>query len=119
MTGKLTNRTRTAQTYNLTNKVAPVRKIFERRTQTRDGVVSISDRRVVFPDSITILFGETSKSLPDGVKHCPEVVAALARRDVVWVQDPVEAAVAEPTKVEAAEAEPASDGEPATSRRRR
>jgi hypothetical protein len=87
MSGKLKNLTRVAKTYNLTTKVAPVRHLFARREEAKDGTVRVKDRRLVIPDSVTICAGKLSDSLPDGVPHCPDVAAAIARREVVWVPD--------------------------------
>lgn len=93
MSGKLKNRTRRALTFNLTTKVAPVRHLFGRRTDHRDGTVSIADKRLVLPDSVTVLTGKhnLSTSLPDSAVSCPEVAAALARKDVEWIPDSKEA----------------------------
>lgn len=88
MSGKLKNRTRTAKVYNLTTKVAPVRHMFARRHEHRDGKVVINDRRLVLPDSITILGKKESDTLPDAVLGCPEIAGAIERRDLVWVPDP-------------------------------
>lgn len=87
MPGKLKNRTRRALTFNLTTKVAPVRHVFKRRTEQKDGSVTVGDRRLILPDSVTILSKGFSDSLPDGVPFCPEVAAAIARRDVEWIPD--------------------------------
>lgn len=87
MAGKLKNRTRRAITLNLTTKVAPKRHVFSRVSESRDGSSAVTDRRLVLPDSITILAGSVSSSLPDSVQHCPEVAGAIQRRDVIWIQD--------------------------------
>lgn len=89
MPGKLQNLTRRAVVYNLTTKVAPVRHVFKRRTEHKDGTVRTVDRRLVLPDSVTVLAGKLSESLPDGVARCPEVIAAIARHDVKWIPDAV------------------------------
>lgn len=120
MTGKLKNRTRFQHTYNLSLKVAPLRKIYERQ-----GPNGVENRRIVLPDSVTVLagVGTLSQSLPDGAKDCPEVAKAIARRDVFWVPDPVK--VEEPSAEEAPklapEPEPTTinDGEPNARRRAR
>lgn len=121
MTGKLKNRTRFSHTYNLSLKVAPLRKIYERQ-----GSNGVENRRIVLPDSVTVLagVGTLSPSLPDGAKDCPEVAAAIKRRDVIWVPDPVEAPSAAPNEEApklAPEPEPTTinDGEPNARRRAR
>lgn len=126
MSGKLTNRTRKALTFNLTTTVAPVRKVFDRMIEDREGSRKTVQRRVVFPDSITVLVGTPTESLADGVQHCPEVAEAIKRRDVIWTKDPVVEATPEPastpapapTEVEAVQEASSVDGDPTTSRRR-
>lgn len=99
MAGKLKNLTRTARTYNLTTKVAPLRRMYPRATQLPDGGAAISDRRVVIPDSITILAGATSPVLEDGVLSCPEIAKAISKRDLLWLEEPKPAPVeAKPAK---------------------
>lgn len=121
MSGKLKNRTRRALTFNLTTKVAPIRHLFDRRVEHKDGSVSTQKRRLVLPDSVTVLAGKLSASLPDGVPHCPEVAAAIARRDVEWIPDepaaeaPAEEAPAEAPADGAAEPEAASSSTPEAS----
>ncbi len=110
MSGKLRNRTRTAKVYNLTTKVAPVRHMFARRHEHRDGRVVISDRRIVIPDSITIRAKQESETLPDTVLGCPEIASAIERRDLVWVPDPETEKKAKRSKPEKkAEEKPAAE----------
>lgn len=111
MSGKLKNRTRRALTFNLTTKVAPVRQLFDRRVEHKDGSTSVAQRRLVFPDSVTVLAGKLSDSLPDGAPHCPEVAAAIARRDVEWVPDEP----ASSSKPSDASESPAPEAAPASS----
>lgn len=106
MPGKLKNRTRRALVFNLTLKVAPVRQLFPRRVERKDGSVGIEDRRLVLPASVTVLAGKLSASLPDGVPHCPEVSAAIARREVEWIPD------AEPVSTRVDTSEPAAPTPP-------
>jgi hypothetical protein len=110
MPGKLHNKTRRALTLNLTTKVAPLRKLYDRRTANADGSTSIAPTRIVIPDSITVLAGKCSGVLADGVAHCPEVAAAIARRDVAWIAE-VAAPASEPAIEQGSE-------EPHRSRRR-
>lgn len=105
MAGKLKNRTRRAITLNLTTKVAPKRHVFSRVSESRDGSSAVTDRRLVLPDSITILAGSVSSSLPDSVQHCPEVAGAIQRRDVIWIQDAPSAPEAKKARREEREAE--------------
>lgn len=127
MPGKLKNRTRLARTYNLTTKVAPVRHLFARREEHKDGTVKTHDRRLVLPDSVTVLGGGFSDLLPDGAPHCPEVAAAIARREVEWVPEPEKkaepkseqpkAAESEPTKVEPESEKAEAEGSPRARRK--
>lgn len=118
MSGKLKNRTRRALTFNLTTKVAPIRHLFDRRLEQKDGTVKTTQRRLVLPDSVTVLAGKLSDSLPDGAPHCPEVAAAIARRDVEWIPDPEK--VAEPEKpAEPEKASTEDDGASSPRSRRR
>jgi len=78
----LENVSRTQKTFNLTARIAPLRRVHKRATTDRDGRTRIDDRRLVYPDSITILAGATSKDLPDSYEHAPEVAKAIARGDV-------------------------------------
>lgn len=91
MTGKLENKTRRALTFNLTTAIAPVRHIFARREEQKDGKVRHVDKRVVLPASVTVLARGTSESLPDGAAGAPEIASAIARGDVRWMPDPVAA----------------------------
>lgn len=118
MSGKLKNRTRRALTFNLTTKVAPVRHLFGRRTDHRDGSVTIADKRLVLPESVTVLAGKNnlSASLPDSAVGCPEIAAAIARKDVEWIPDPkeTEPAAEIPAVLEAPPAPEASTEEAST-----
>jgi hypothetical protein len=105
MSGTLENRTRTAKTFNLTLAVAPLRREYARRTEGPDGQVRAAAKRLVHPDSITLLAGEKRSGLPDQIVACPEVKAALARHELRWTPDPVKAEPAkEPEHVAAEEA---------------
>lgn len=126
MSGKLKNRTRRALTFNLTTKVAPIRHLFDRRVEHKDGSVSTQKRRLVLPDSVTVLAGKLSTSLPDGAPQCPEVAAAIARRDVEWIPDePAAEAPAEapadgaPDAASSSTPEASADETPAPRTRRR
>lgn len=79
MTVKLTNTQRTQQTFNLTREFAPKRHLFKSSTLNKDGSVSFSDRRVVIPDSVTLLAGE-SREFVDGILTCPEIKNAIASK---------------------------------------
>jgi hypothetical protein len=65
------------QVFNLTNKVAPLRRVYPSRTVDREGLVSHGERRVVHPDSITIRAGGSVK-VPDGYQTAPEIQKAVA-----------------------------------------
>jgi hypothetical protein len=103
--GTLENRTRTAKTYNLTLAVAPLRREYARRVEGPDGKVRSDMKRLVHPDSITLLAGEKRSKLPEQITACPEVAAAIARRELAWTPEPA-------AKAESASAEAPSEPRP-------
>jgi hypothetical protein len=106
-TGKLKNLTRRVFVANLSTQVAPVRHLFNRREEHSDGTWGSTEKRVVLPDSITILTGQESESLPVQVTKCPEIEAAINERRLKWTDDPapepvknaLKAAAPEPARV--------------------
>lgn len=62
----------------LTRQVAPVRHVFDRVHQNKDGSATQEAVRLVLPDSISLQPGEERKGLPDSVRNCPDVVKAVA-----------------------------------------
>lgn len=99
----LISKSRQIQVFNLTRDIAPRRMILERRTETSDGGFARHDKRIVVPDSITLLAGARLENLHPAVVRAPEVVAAIQRGSVIVVEDAVveKKTVAEPTEPEA------------------
>lgn len=116
---KLTNRTRTAKTYNLTVATAPHRMEVERRVDDREGNVRKETRRLMVPDSITLLAGET-RIVPTGYLSAPEIKAALQRRELVRsaVETPETAPVLETGETPAESADETSAETPRSRSRR-
>lgn len=76
MSVRLTNTQRTQQTFNLTREFAPVRHVFPRAAESASGQGAARSVRLVLPDSVTFLAGE-SRVYPDGVMTCPEIRGAV------------------------------------------
>lgn len=118
--GTLENLTRTISVYNLTTAVAPIRKEFARVQTHKDGTATLTSKRVVFPDSITILAGEKLSGLSDGVTSAPEIRAAIARKELRWIPDAAPATpapVAKKRETEVMEEAPAPTSEDDSKRR--
>ena len=62
----------------LTRQVAPVRHLFDRVHQNKDGTATQESVRLVLPDSLSLQPGEERKGLPDSVRSCPDVEKARA-----------------------------------------
>lgn len=75
----LENTARTSKTFNLTHRIAPIRAVHKRAVTDREGKTRIHDHRVVYPESITLLAGETKHGLPDSYANAPEVAKAIAK----------------------------------------
>jgi hypothetical protein len=111
MPGKLENLTRRARTFNLTTRIAPIRALFDRREDQKDGTAKVVSRRVVYPDSISLLArGSTADDLHDGVPLCPEVAKAITKGEVRWVPTPEKPKKAKPPSD--AKAEPEEEPRP-------
>src|SRR5258706_10549664 len=79
----LENRTRTQKTFNLTHRIAPLRRVHKRAVRDREGVTRVHDHRMVYPDSITILAGKQSPPVPDIYVTAPEIAKAIVAGDIV------------------------------------
>ncbi len=117
----LENRSRTQKTFNLTHRIAPLRRVHKRARRDAEGNTHVHDHRVVYPDSITILAGRTSQPVPDNYAGAPEIAKAIKRGDVV-VRPAPEQVVDAATKADVAEsadvADLAEDSAPTIGRRR-
>lgn len=80
MSTKLVNTSRTALTFNLTREVSPIRRVYARTRVEKTGEVHLEDRRLVIPDSVTLLHGESRGGFHPSVVRCPEVAALIAAR---------------------------------------
>lgn len=85
---KLKNLTRMALPLNLTRGRPAVRVEALRSDKQSDGGMAQREVRLMLPDSITLLAGDTSEELPDVVKDCPEVLGAklAGKLDVIVVK---------------------------------
>jgi hypothetical protein len=109
------------QVFNLTNAVAPLRRIYQHLDVDKDGNASTRERRVVHPDSLTIPTGQTVE-VPDSYQSVPSIRKALARFQIrIAVSAPAEAAVLEaaPEPVSEDAAGATEESTSATTRRRR
>lgn len=91
---KLHNRTKTAKTYNIpcrpgcTGAECLCQLVTTQlHVELDDGTKGIKEVERRLPGSVTILAGEKSSSLPSWVGESKYVKAALARREVVLVQE--------------------------------
>lgn len=77
---KLVNISRTSLTFNLTREFAPLRRVYTRTRTEKTGESYREERRIVIPDSMTLLFGESRGGLHPSVVRCPEVAALIAAK---------------------------------------
>jgi len=77
---KLVNLSRTSLTFNLTREVAPLRRVYTRTRIEKTGETHREERRIVIPDSVTLLHGESRGGFHPSVVRCPEVAALIAAK---------------------------------------
>ena len=80
MLTKLVNLSRTSLTFNLTREVAPLRCVYPRTRTEKTGETYREERRIVIPDSVTLLHGESRGGFHPSVVRCPEVAALIAAK---------------------------------------
>lgn len=81
MTTRLTNTSTTSQTFNLTREIAPLRRVYDRtKHDGKTGETYREQSRVIIPDSVTLLHGESRGGFPDNVVTAPELATKIAKK---------------------------------------
>lgn len=87
-TTALRNTSRTILVLNLPPDFAPKRAMYMRTVDHRNGSKELKEVRVVHGDSIHLLVGETRGGFSNAIRRCPEIIAAVARRQLELVEEP-------------------------------